>query len=706
MKARNKCTRILAAAVAMTAAAQSLCLTGSAEDENVVYTPLTVSVSYNPLAPKNMPRFSVNLGRTGGKDYYYDTKRNIMIGKPTPMVVDSQNATDWYNSTLLLKTAAAAWDFYDSLGWSGYSGTSLPIYVNFVKSQCKLGSETVSNANVNTINIGIGDQILTQNMATDVDTMTHEFTHLVTGYKLGWDGGMTGETFCLAEAYSDIMGELADPTRDWKISTDNYLYNIKNNTTQYCQRDLANPFGTQTPYLDTNGNTRLMNNNFYATYPALRAAFYNADGSLKDLSANLQANDRNYAAAGSMLISHAAYLMVQMGITESEMKQIWYRSMDKIKDMNEETRFATFSDCRKAVTAAVDVINVSRQATCLRIIKDAFDQAQIYIRGDVNDDGFVDAKDLTMLNKYLNNQYWFDINYCRQYGSADVNYDNRVDQNDYRILKSMIYTTGLSQYNAQQTYNALSWVREEQKTLKEGENWCELNGYANNPDASHRFGIPHDSHDNYKSNYVTINTTLAIGYSDQCNAAYEEPYYECAGFAKKLQYDYFGTTKYLMLYDEQNYRPKVGDHLRVRGGYKGQTMSDHSIFITSVNGNTFTYADCNAAGYCEIQWNHKMTINTGTAYDFTNERDMGFDFLWVERPMMQGDVNGDGMVDSQDITEIGRVINGTASTRYRNTRYRNYAADMNCDGVVDSRDTAALRNFVAAPWNYDYGYLR
>ena len=705
MKARNKHIRILAASIAMIAAAQSLCLTGSAVDGN--YTPLTVSVSYNPLAPKNMQRFSVNLGRKDGKDYYYDCKRNILIANGNmPMEVNSSDGqTYWYDYTLMMKNAAAAWDFYDSLGWSGYSGTSLPLYLKLETNLSSRSNPNSASADVNTIKIGVGDKVTTQNWATDVDTITHEFTHLVTGYKLGWDGGMAGETFCLAEAYSDIMGELADPTRDWKIATDQYLYNIKNNTNRYCQRDLANPFGTQTPYQDSNGNIRFLNNNFYSTYPALRAAFYNADGSLKNLSANQNAYDHSYAAAGSTLISHAAYLMMQMGITESEMKTIWYRSMDKIKDMTEETRFATFSDCRKAVIAALDAIDLSRQATCLRIIKDAFDQAQIYIRGDVNDDGLVDAKDLKMLDDYLNNRYWFNINYCRQFGSADVNYDNRVDQNDYRELRAMLYTA-MTQNNAQTNLYAMKWASKKQAYLTEDESWIVMNGYPNAPDESVNISFPDGSHDGFKSNYVTINTTFFSGYMDQCNVAYEEPYYECAGFAKKLQYDYFGTTKYLQLYDLQNYQPKIGDHLRVQCYSRGHATSEHSIFITSVNGDTFTYADCNSSGYCEIQWGHTMTMHRNAAYTFTNENNASFEFVWVERPMMQGDVNGDGMVDSQDISEIGRVINGTAPTRYRNTRYRNYAADMNCDGVVDVRDTSALRNFVAAPWNYDYGYLK
>ena len=44
----------------------------------------------------------------------------------------------------------------------------------------------------------------------------------------------------------------------------------------------------------------------------------------------------------------------------------------------------------------------------------------------------------------------------------------------------------------------------------------------------------------------------------------------------------------------------------------------------------------------------------------------------------------------------------------RNKHIRILAASiaMNCDGVVDARDTSALKNYVAAPWNYDYGYLK
>lgn len=46
----------------------------------------------------------------------------------------------------------------------------------------------------------------------------------------------------------------------------------------------------------------------------------------------------------------------------------------------------------------------------------------------------------------------------------------------------------------------------------------------------------------------------------------------------------------------------VGDVVR----YRGAGDYNHTIFITSISGNTITYTDCNSDGNCTIYWNQKM----------------------------------------------------------------------------------------------------
>ena len=718
MKTKKR-IRTLAAVLSVLAAFQSVSLVSSAHYD-ITYAPRdNMYVKENPLLYKsdsailNNYMFYINCATKNNKTYFYDTKRDIMIadGNNNPVDINSNEGQRYAaDYTLMMKNAAAAWDFYNSLGWRGFSNTEKPIYLRLnTSTSFGRSSATNASADVDTITVGIGDKYdtartgsryLTQNWATDVEAMTHEYTHLVTMYKLGWDGAMKGETAALMEAYSDIMGELNDPNIDWKISTDMYDANIQSNSTYYSLRDIANPSNTHTPYIENN-QVKTMNNNFYTDYDKLRAAFYDSNGNLySDLENRIQkgqSSNRGSAQAGAMVISHVAYLMNQRGIPVSDMKLIWYNSMDKIKDSTEETRFATFSDCRKAVVASLEYcFDNNTRSRYLNIINQAFDEAKIYIRGDANDDGYVDAKDLETIRSYVNGNTGI-LNSTRKKKSADVNYDGRIDSKDVDALKKQLYTT-MTQRKLM-TMNEFTYL--EGNKLRGGKYWVALKHSPNTPDSFLEF-----NNDMTKSSYVTLNTTFYGDYVDYCNVAYEEPYYECAGFAKKLQYDFFGTRKYLQL-SGIDYTPQVGDHLRISNNYHG-FYSEHSVFVMSVNGNTITYADCNSGEYCRINWNKTMTINrdsNGKIASF-NLDGATYQFEWVERPMKLGDVNGDSMVDAQDVSAIQRVINGTYSNNYRNARYRSYAADMNCDGYVNSADYSLLVNYVYGFTTADYGYLK
>ena len=89
-----------------------------------------------------------------------------------------------------------------------------------------------------------------------------------------------------------------------------------------------------------------------------------------------------------------------------------------------------------------------------------------------------------------------------------------------------------------------------------------------------------------------------------CNSFHES--IQCYGFGYKLAYDYYGSTP-----DEWDNRIwwhptdgiKAGDVFR----YKNNR---HTIWITAVNGDTVTYADCNYDGTCVIRWNQTISIST------------------------------------------------------------------------------------------------
>jgi hypothetical protein len=210
------------------------------------------------------------------------------------------------------------------------------------------------------------------------------------------------------------------------------------------------------------------------------------------------------------------------------------------------------------------------------------------------------------------------------------------------------------------------------------------------------------------SNYVTINATFYEGYDPSFRYEKEEPYYACAGFAKKLQYDYFGTTKYLQLNDPYNYVPRIGDHLRISVG----GSDAHSIFITSVDGNSFTYADCNGdnMGVNTIKWNQTGSIeeisSNGILSVRLDSKKTPYQFEWVERPIMVGDVNGDSFVDNGDISFLKDMIRYNFTDNDIAGHYRFLSADLDQNGVLDSNDVEILTNNVYNNSGISFGYLK
>ena len=290
--------KILKKAVAISAAICSLtlpvnALPGSAED-NIKFSDvkenfenITVYGWNNPVLYESMskvlthPNFTLNISRYNNKVYYYDPTRNIRfvsyIGYSSDRVIDRKGAapkktylndmicrSDISNNSIernaydaIMYNMEKAYDFYSDLGFDYYSFLSdHTIYVSLDEEvgstnttsldgliRFAMGTgETPNNSSNQGSNQFESTSSLqaTQCYGADIDVVAHEFTHLVTQFKLGWDTFNPLETQALMEAYSDIMGELADDTREWKIGTDIYYDNINNNK-NICLRDLAAP---------------------------------------------------------------------------------------------------------------------------------------------------------------------------------------------------------------------------------------------------------------------------------------------------------------------------------------------------------------------------------------------------------------------------------------------------------------------------------
>ena len=673
--------RAVAAAITLISL-QATLFTANAVTE---YTPCNdVLVVRNPILYKASSDilgnyvFSVNLAQKDGKTYFYDMNRNIICGTSMSNI-ESTDSTNYYNeNNALLYNVSKAWDFYNGLGWDFY-GSNEPISI-VLSTSMRTGGVNGAGASNYGLVFGIGDGTYTQNWGTDIDVVTHEYTHLVTQLKLGWESSVSGETACLMEAYSDIMGELNDGTREWKIGTNQYLENINTNIKKCSVRDIMSPNSTITPNLSGG----YLTNNFYTNYASLR----------NDLPTLMNSSgDRSYSALGSTVISRAAYLMECYGIPAENLKVIWYRSMDKLKDMTADTKEATFSDCRKAVLASTDVFTGTTKTNYDNIIESAFDSVEVYIMGDVNDDGEIDSKDIADYKSYING-----TTTILNTNSADLNYDGLYNSADLALLEAKLYTS-LDQKIAVSTSYASYFTGIESSKFPSTKYWNNVEYYLNDTNAT--TATPCFDDDNKYTGpyckYVTINNTFFNGYNNTFNMSTEEPYYQCAGFAKKLQYDYFNTTKYLQL-SNLTYEPRVGDHLRVSYG-----AAEHSVFVTSVNGNTFTYADCNSNGNCNISWVKNGIVNSNGSITLDGST---YSFSWVERPIMVGDVNGDSYVNSDDLTAIHNIIMESDEATNISTKYRTLSADINRNGSIDVNDLAILNQYLNGSSSVKLYYVR
>jgi len=107
-------------------------------------------------------------------------------------------------------------------------------------------------------------------------------------------------------------------------------------------------------------------------------------------------------------------------------------------------------------------------------------------------------------------------------------------------------------------------------------------------------------------------TETSCGYPHNNNCNKFDGHTQCSGFAYKLAYDVYGEYARNWLKDNNTSNLKAGDILRIND-------DGHSIFITEINGDTITYADCNRTGggvnpenACKIYWDtnrEKGSIN-------------------------------------------------------------------------------------------------
>lgn len=378
-----------------------------------------VKNNFNITAKDNIfpfSNFTVDITRTDTGFKLYDRGRNICLipqgsSMSTSSAITSSNLRNYYTQLAVLNNVKRAYDFYSDLNWKGPNGNSAMIYIvpEQVESNgayCNAFHMTLSNG-VSYIEFGVGSNTTTHdargNYGADIDIVTHEYTHGVTNNIVDWFSS-GGETGALEEAYSDIMGELSDDTREWQVGTDQYVNNInKTNSAkkEYFIRDLENPS---------------------------ISVYTNAS--------DFAGKDSHYA---SQVISHTAYNMYNKGISISDLKKIWFTSLDYLPHNSK----VSFLDCRRAVLNAAQKVyqnyTFGQRDTYCRIIKLAFNEANIFepndMFGDFNLDGNVNEEDANTICRYVLGSYSMYQPIQQYYG--DVNCDGTVNQLDATNLKKL-----------------------------------------------------------------------------------------------------------------------------------------------------------------------------------------------------------------------------------------------------------------------------
>lgn len=376
------------------------------------------------------------------EDETYTLAWKILTDSDAPSKV-YLNAQTKEEITAVMHNVQKAYDFYKGLGLKGPNGKESRVYVY---PECTSeGSSFLNNAYCSTHNngdirlsFGVGGDLTRYgargNFGLDIDIVTHEFTHGVTNNLVNWGyrSDYKGEMMALHEAYSDIMGELCDDTREWQGGTDIYKDNTDKTTSatkKFYIRDLANPT---------------------LKYYTIKAEFDTIEGH-----------------SGSQVISHAAYLMKQNGVSINDLKNIWFNSLSYLPH---GTSNVTFLDCREAVEKASlswylwksykhrGIIDYSYRNKNTAKVMSAFNAVRVYDPeyriGDFNRDGKINSNDKSALEDYLKQSnpspslsqiYLGDLNFdgildardVFEYGNfGDVNLDGVVNNVDYTEFKS------------------------------------------------------------------------------------------------------------------------------------------------------------------------------------------------------------------------------------------------------------------------------
>lgn len=146
-----------------------------------------------------------------------------------------------------------------------------------------------------------------------------------------------------------------------------------------------------------------------------------------------------------------------------------------------------------------------------------------------------------------------------------------------------------------ETQNATYTIRQLRSMFPHGKYW----NHADNP------GSGNNNPMGYSSTPCTSHGSKGYN-SATCNHPTFGYYYGCWGYADQLGYLYTGSNPETWTKSTSTSAIdsiKTGDIIR----FTFNSGAEHSIFVTSVSGNTVYYTECNQGGKCDIAWDRSKT---------------------------------------------------------------------------------------------------
>ena len=233
-----------------------------------------------------------------------------------------------YYSTISLACVENAYDFYERFGWRSFDGNGMPIKI-IVQPSDSFASVNTSNWNLSEFDRELIDGFRTtfgnlipipgtsagagflnksniiivgaldDKPCAGYGTLGHEFTHGVICYKAKLDDSIGSKT--INEGYADTMGSII--ANDWEFMPNEF----QNERFKSVYRSAINPN-------DYNTAAEVGGKYF------VPLTYIDADGNVK------HADEHDNAT----IVSHAAYLMSQKGLTNDEIAELYYNSMNNL----------------------------------------------------------------------------------------------------------------------------------------------------------------------------------------------------------------------------------------------------------------------------------------------------------------------------------------------------------------------------------------